>query len=104
MLRGAASRNIQVSVTREDALKKIEQQEYRCALTGMPITFPKSSSSPERYTASLDRIDSDGGYSVGNIQWVHKDVNIMKGALPENYFLELCERVVHHARDLSAGS
>jgi len=104
VLSGALRRNIEVSITEEEALRKIEQQEYRCALTGVPITFPKSSSAPERYTASLDRVDSSGAYTAGNIQWVHKDINIMKGALTEPYFIELCRKVVQYGGDLSKSS
>lgn len=55
-----------------------EQQERKCAITGISITlFPEKERVYEE-TASLDRIDSDKGYVEGNVQWVHKDVNTMK--------------------------
>ena len=38
-------------------------------------------------TASLDRIDSKLGYILGNIQWVHKQINEMKMDLAEVDFL-----------------
>ena len=45
-------------------------------------------------TASLDRIDSTKSYNVGNVQWVHKDINFMKGSLSENKFIEYCNLIV----------
>ena len=40
--------------------------------------------------ASLDRIDSSKGYVKDNIQWVHKDVQIMKNKFSEDYFKQIC--------------
>jgi len=51
-------------------------------------------------TASLDRIDSSKGYESGNIQWVHKQLNNMKQALPENEFFEWI-KLVHSFKDLA---
>ena len=47
-------------------------------------------------TASLDRIDSSQPYVVTNIQWVHKDVNLMKMDLDEDWFVALCWVVTNH--------
>ena len=46
-------------------------------------------------TASLDRIDSKKGYIKGNLQWVHKDLNIMKNSYPNQYFIEMCKKVAN---------
>jgi len=53
-----------------------------CALSGVKITYPKYSGD-SKATASLDRIDSNRGYLRGNVQWVHKRVNIMKNNMTE---------------------
>jgi len=37
-------------------------------------------------TASLDRINSSKGYTLDNVQWVHKTVNIMKQGLSDEDF------------------
>ena len=63
-----------------------EEQERLCALTGLPISCKDR-------TASLDRIDSSRGYEEDNIQWLHKDVNMMKRHYTENYFKFLCKKV-----------
>lgn len=49
-------------------------------------------------TASLDRIDSRHGYIPGNIQWLHKDINVMKWDHTTGRFIELCGMVIDFAR------
>jgi hypothetical protein len=44
-------------------------------------------------TASIDRIDSNLGYTESNVVWVHKDVNIMKNNFTKEYFLMMCQKV-----------
>ncbi len=83
----AARRKIAFGVTIEQCA---EVFTGICALTGESIYFGKGS----LQTASLDRIDSAQPYVAGNIQWVHKTVNIMKNALGEDEFLTWCQRVV----------
>lgn len=70
------------------------QQSRKCALTGQPIKFEGQYGG----TASLDRIDSNQGYVLSNIQWVHKDINMMKNELTEGYFVTLCELVVKNRK------
>lgn len=59
------------------------KQRGRCAYTNAPIKFTDN-------TASLDRIDNDKGYIEGNVQWVHKDVNMMKRHYSDEYFVKIC--------------
>lgn len=78
-------------------------QQRRCALTGLEIGFGLKTAQPS--TASLDRIDSGKGYFEGNVQWVHKDVNLMKRDFSEPRFRELCVLVAsHRAGWLSRGA
>lgn len=46
---------------------------------------------------SLDRINNDKGYVRDNVQWVHKDINFMKGKLTNETFLKWIE-VVYNFR------
>jgi hypothetical protein len=41
----------------------------------------------------LDRIDSSKGYIVGNVQWVHKHVNVMKNIFSQEMFIFICNQV-----------
>jgi len=52
------------------------------------------------YTASLDRIDSSKGYIEENVHWVHKRINVMKGNMSEQEFLNFCEAVTFKNKGL----
>lgn len=80
-------------LTIEYVWKLFQDQKEKCALTGMLIELPKGSKKNYTHTASLDRINSDLGYVVGNVQWVHKDINSMKSNFTEKRFKELCRLV-----------
>lgn len=88
----AAKRGYKVEVTKKYLWELYLKQNKLCALSKIPIKFGRSGYSVET-TASLDRIDSSKGYTEGNVQWVYKDVNIMKSTFPQNYFIELCRRI-----------
>ena len=65
------------------------KQERKCALTNLPLAFG-SLKLKQNQTASLDRIDSSNGYIIGNVQWVHKDINWMKNDFDQEKFIEYC--------------
>lgn len=88
---GAKSRGISIEMTKSDAWERFSKQGGCCALTGLEISFQH----PQ--TASLDRIDSKLPYAVDNIQWVHKDINRMKNAFPQAYFIRMCKLVAEGA-------
>ncbi len=92
---GAKSRNLELSISIEYIWNLFIQQNRKCALTGMPLVF-RSKSGISDGTASLDRIDSSKGYVVGNVQWVHKDVNTIKWDLTLDNFFKVCKMVVEH--------
>jgi len=71
-----------------------EEQGRRCSLTGKELYFKIDGRNDG--TASIDRIDSSKGYIKGNVRWVHKNINIMKMALPDKEFIEFCKDVVKH--------
>lgn len=105
ILEGARTRNIQVSITIEYILDLLKKQEYRCALSGMPLIMSKTFSTDRTNkvsstTASLDRIDSSKGYVLGNVQWVHKDINIMKNKFDQNYFIDVCKKIIQKNQNL----
>jgi len=87
----AATNGLAFTVDIKDAWEMYLKQNQKCILSGIPIEFNVSDS--RRNTASLDRIDSNKGYLKDNVQWVHKDINIMKNSHEQNYFISLCEAV-----------
>lgn len=91
-------RDHEFKITIEDAWEQFKGQDGKCALSGLPIDLPKSRYELDSIkTASLDRIDSSIGYTKENIQWVHKHINMMKRALVQSEFIELCKAVAQHA-------
>lgn len=61
-------------------------QSGRCALTGRAFVLDGDNNE----APSVDRIDSLGSYTMGNIQLVCQIVNIMKNAYPMADFIEVC--------------
>ena len=70
---GAIRRGYSFELTIEHLWDLAQRQGKLCALSGIPLLFE----GPE-CNASVDRIDSNKGYAINNIQWVHKDINWMK--------------------------
>lgn len=65
----------------------IEAQGYRCALSGEELD-------PDN--ASLDHktpIANGGTNDIENLQWLHVQVNAMKGTLSQERFVTLCRKV-----------
>jgi hypothetical protein len=91
---GAETRNIVWDVSFEYLAELLIEQDFRCALSGIPISAMEVNNN-----ASLDRINSDLGYIEGNVQWVTAKVNMMKHHYTKEEFLEICLNVANfHAR------
>lgn len=82
---------IELSISKEYVWDLFLKQDRKCKLSGLPLHFPKTSKGS--YTASLDRIDSSLGYIEGNVQWVHKDINMMKNKYENSYFINICKLI-----------
>lgn len=91
------AREIEFLITIEEAWALFVKQDRRCSLTGLELSLnskkQKKGSKLRMTTASLDRIDSNKGYTIDNVQWVHRDVNIMKQAFSQDRFIEICKLV-----------
>jgi hypothetical protein len=98
----ARKRNIEFNISKDYAEKILINQNYKCALTKLELKFVFAPYNIMKEvcnncnTASLDRIDSSKGYIEGNIQWVHKDVNLMKNILNQDYFISLCKQIANN--------
>ena len=85
----AKKRGQEFDITIEYAWGLYIKQDKRCALSGIPLCFGVDTR-PKETTASLDRIDPNKGYVVGNVQWIHKDINVMKNMFNQEYFVNIC--------------
>ena len=92
---GARVRGIAFGITAKDMWNKFVSQEEKCAVSGVPIALP-ADYRRLNHTASLDRIDSSGGYTPYNIQWVHKRIQTMKWDLSSGEFVEWCRKVTEN--------
>jgi hypothetical protein len=92
----AIKRNLEFSITIENMWDTFIKQNGKCALTGETIFFRKRATGEQ--TASIDRIDSNLGYTIQNIQWVHKDINLMKQNLSEDILLKICKQIVEYKK------
>ena len=79
----------------EEYLEKLYQDNHICSYTGIDLSY-NSNLNVKDNLLSLDRIDSNQGYIEGNIQLVHKDINMMKGSLSHDKFIELCILVANN--------
>lgn len=86
------------SLTLESLLNLIEQQEYKCALTGVPLTCDLQVGLISKTNASIDRLDAGGPYILGNIQLVCRAVNSFRGNLSIEEFTWWCNQVVNKAK------
>lgn len=71
-------------------MRLIEEQEYKCALSGVELT-PKD--------AALDHkmpLARGGSHTIDNAQVLHADVNRAKGSLTNDEFIAMCRRVALH--------
>lgn len=92
---GAKKRNLDFNLTKEEAYALFLAQNGKCKFTGLELTFNSSTVKTDG-TASLDRINSKLGYSIDNIQWVHKKINQIKMDLPDNEFVFLCHLIAEN--------
>lgn len=91
------NQRLEFSVTLEELWNLFLKQDKRCALTNVELTFTSNYRDYKKLqTASLDRINSDKGYIINNIQWVHKTINILKRDVDQDKFIEMCKQVARN--------
>jgi len=88
---------IDYDLTIEKAWDLFLKQNRKCALSGISLYFGNT---PTTNCASLDRIDSSKGYTIDNVQWVHKHINFMKRNYSQDYFIEMCKKVAEYFKDV----
>jgi len=96
IVHSAKLRNLEFNITIQDAWQLYLYQNKQCAQSGVDIVFKNIGNNQNEQTASLDRIDSSKGYTIDNIQWVHKTINRMKTNLSVTEFHQWCKLVIEH--------
>lgn len=91
--RRATGMGLDFTLTLPAMLDLFRQQSGRCHYTGTEMTFRPS----EPSTFSIDRVDSDKGYTLDNVVLCLWDVNLMKQDLSSDRFYELCRLITLRA-------
>jgi hypothetical protein len=68
-------------------------QSGKCALSGWDISLS------DPYNLTLDRITPSVGYTVGNVWWAHRKVNMVKQDLSLKDLVSLCKEIVRRFDD-----
>jgi len=92
---GANRRKIDFSISIMDIELVYNKQGEKCALTGIELSVPRNLKEyrSRKHTFSVDRIDNNLGYTLENIQIVHKLINQSRKNLTIEYYKELCQKV-----------
>lgn len=93
--RSAIKRNLEFDITKQYLWDLFLKQDRKCAISGVELSFGSVGVRFTRNT-SLDRVDNDKGYTEDNVQWVHKDVNMMKRAHNLSDFIEICKIITEN--------
>lgn len=99
--KSAEIRNLTFDLSIEFLWELFINQQRKCNLTGVDISFAISRQKKDRNTrtASLDRIDSSLGYTKNNVQWIHKEVNYLKMNKKEQDLLYWCKLIYIYNKD-----
>ena len=98
----AKVRNLVVDIDKEYLEQLFKKQNSICPYSGVKLKFSDTLLDVSTGTASVDRIESSKGYVKGNVQWVHKHVNVMKHKHTEEEFLRWCAVITDYQRSKAA--
>lgn len=94
-------RDRECAIDAEWMRQKLAEQDYKCALTGIPFAPERRRDSgwlKNPYAPSLDRIDNAKGYEPGNVRVVLSAVNYALNEWGDAVLLEIAIGMVAHAR------
>lgn len=95
----AKVRDIDFNITLEDLIEKYNNQNGRCALSGEILELRNDRNYRKKYSLkrlSIDRIDSNKGYTKDNIQLVCWAANQLKFDLTEQELYYWCNAIINN--------
>jgi hypothetical protein len=90
LISNAKNRNLKIDISPDNIINQYNKQNKKCSLSGIELEFSNNS---KLNTASVDRIDSTKGYTIDNIQIVHKLINQSKMDNTDKEFYNICKSV-----------
>lgn len=86
-MRRCRNRNKDCNIDIEYLKYIFEQQNGKCAVTGVPLVLESKVTNPN-YSASVDRIDSSKGYVKDNIRFISLTTNYAKNSYDPKFMIE----------------
>lgn len=83
-------------LNRDIILNKLEEQNYKCALSGVDLTCNLEKGIRYSTNASVDRIIPGGPYTEDNIQLVCRALNSWRADVSINEYTDWCRKVVDY--------
>jgi predicted RNA-binding Zn-ribbon protein involved in translation (DUF1610 family) len=87
------------NLTREELFEILENQNYNCAISGLPLTCNLEVGTKFWSNASVDRIEAGASYTPDNIQLVCRAVNSWRSDMPLSLFISVCKAVANNNQD-----
>lgn len=92
------AKDLELSITHLDIIDLYNKQKGKCALTGKILkhnayNVKGNNHIINNWNISVDRIDSNKGYTKDNVQLVGAIINRMKTDLTDDYFILFCQCV-----------
>ena len=72
------------------------KQNGKCYYSNLPMSEPRYGSGKNPYVASMDRLDSQKGYTKDNVVWCCCICNSGKQQLSKDEYINLCSQVAHY--------
>ena len=89
--RRAKRKNWEFNLTKEWLYKQLEKQNYSCLITQLPFDFSKGKKYINPYMPSLDRINTDKGYTIDNVRIICTILNLALNEFGEENFKKICK-------------
>lgn len=80
----------------KDLVKLLEEQNYKCSLSGETLTCILEKGKINKTNASIDRIDPKGLYTIDNIHLVCAVLNKLRIDTPLDEFITWCKKVTEY--------
>lgn len=98
VIKAAKSRNLIVTITKQDIRKLLLKSNNKCAITGIEFIYdiPRGPFKP-----SIDRIDSTKGYTLDNIQIVCWIYNSAKGPNKHSDVIKFATALINFNKEVN---
>lgn len=87
-----------MALSERDILEMYERQGGVCAITGVQFTTHRGRYRRNPFGLSIDRIRTDGGYTIDNIRLVLTFVNLAINDFGEDVFRDVLGRMLQHEK------